>query len=181
MAGKRQVSSLVGTLIALIVAPSAQAFAPCHEREVASKSVRLLTEPDDYQFYYRIEPGRDQAGGPQYVIYISPEVAIRYIDQHSGFRSIPLGLEPSDWRDLLPLERHTDIFQPLLNVVGRPSRRMMSLVANSIESGNVAIWNVLDGYMDEVVVENYDEGCEGGRVYKDSRGTVFFAVIDRIA
>ena len=60
-------------------------------------------------------------------------------------------------------------------------QRMMYLIANLIESGDAAIWSTRDGYMKEVVVERYEEGCEAGRVYKDSNGTVLFEIIDRIA
>jgi len=167
--------------IFLAQASPALAFAPCHERVVDSEIVSLLPEPTDYQFYYRIETGASLLGGNHYTVYLSPDIALRFITARNGFRSSRQGLDPDQWSRLLPLTRHTDIFQPLINVVGRPNQRMKFFIADSIQNGEAAIGNLRGGYMDTVVVERYEEGCEAGRVFKDSDGNVLFQIIDRIA
>ena len=181
MATKNRVLGLVALVSLVAFAPSAGAFAPCHEREIHSETIALLREPAESQFYYRIELRKDLFGGPQYVIYIPPDVAISFIQRIGGFRSSAQGLEPEHWSQLLPLTKHTDIFQPMIRVGGRPHQRMLRLIAESINSGQAAIWNVVDGYMETVIVDHYNDGCESGRIFKDSRGTEFFQIIQTIA
>ena len=161
-------------------APPVLAFAPCHERIIDRSTVPLLPAPSDYQFYYRIEDTGGLWRDNRFVVYLPPNIALPFITARNGFRSFQ-GLEPEDWSQLLPLTRHTDIYQPLLNISGRPKERMIFLIADLIESGDVAIWSQRDGYIESVVIERYEEGCEAGRIFRDSDGTAFLEVIDRIA
>jgi hypothetical protein len=157
------------------MAAPAMAFVPCYEPEITRKAVELPEDPMQNSFYYRVDIDGNRLVSDTYVLFISPDAAIRHLSSRGG-------LQIRRWEELLPLGRHTDIFLPLLSHRGsRPQRSFELAIADALENGEAAVRGPLGQFLETVVVERYNTGCENGRLFKDASGVVFLKVVDGIA
>lgn len=156
----------LGVLTSLIADSALGQCLPAPDAVTDQKSMPLLAQPDsEYMFYYRIPRG------PTYVVYL-PAASVRA--HLSKYRPDAA----SELMHLLPLEDHTDIFQPFLT--DSFDYILQFFIADVLESGDAAVWTEKEGFLGTVQIDYYLEDCATGRRFRDLRGVIFFQVEDSI-